>query len=247
MTPLHTYLPNASKGALAGRTPTPAFFGSSSRNWGTGSRDRSGGDDDEDAASRRHTYRTLCVRLCDGYYFPISFSTTKDRLGRDAKTCERSCGTQARLFIYRNPGNDIEDMVDLRGQPYRKLSTAFLYRTEYVPSCRCQPNPWDAETKERHRVYALMAAKSKGNRQAAAELAELNAKAKQRAKGPAQIAAPPSPAAPHNPQRNFSALPRPDSTKMSLGRGLSEPRARVPRQAPQSDQQDWRRRAFGQS
>ena len=120
----------------------------------------------------------MCVRLCDGYYFPISFSATRDRLARDAKTCESSCGGQARLFIYRNPGADIEDMVDLRGQPYRQLSTAFLYRTEYVPQCRCKPNPWDAEAQERHRMYALAADKRKGNKQAAAELDALTAKMK---------------------------------------------------------------------
>src|SRR5690606_29512315 len=33
---------------------------------------------------RRHgTYRTVCVRLCDGFFFPISFATTPDRFGAD--------------------------------------------------------------------------------------------------------------------------------------------------------------------
>jgi len=33
------------------------------------------------------TYRTLCVRRCDGYYFPISFSTTRDHLAVDEAMC----------------------------------------------------------------------------------------------------------------------------------------------------------------
>ena len=33
------------------------------------------------------TFRTLCVRTCDGYYFPISFSTTSDQFREDAHTC----------------------------------------------------------------------------------------------------------------------------------------------------------------
>ena len=33
------------------------------------------------------TFRTLCVRTCDGYYFPISFSTTSERFPEDAQTC----------------------------------------------------------------------------------------------------------------------------------------------------------------
>ena len=177
----------------------PAGFGSSSRYWGRPARrDRDADDEDDDSDEDKKerpreagTYRTLCVRLCDGYYFPISFSATRDRFARDAKTCESSCGGQARLFVYRNPGADVEDMADLRGQPYKQLSTAFLYRTEYVPQCRCKPNPWDTEAQERHRMYALAAAKRKGSKQAAAELDALTAKMKlDRSARPAQVAMP---------------------------------------------------------
>ena len=31
------------------------------------------------------TYRTICVRLCDGYYFPVSFSTLPNHFQRDAQ------------------------------------------------------------------------------------------------------------------------------------------------------------------
>ena len=201
MTPLHAAFAGLPKsGVSLPNFVSPAFFGSSSRYWGRPSRADRDDDDDDDREQRQRseqrptvagTYRTMCVRLCDGYYFPISFSATRDRLARDAKTCESSCGGQARLFIYRNPGADVEDMVDLRGQPYRQLSKAFLYRTEYVPQCRCKPNPWDAEAQERHRMYALAADKRKGNKQAAAELDALTAKMKlDRSARPAQVAMP---------------------------------------------------------
>ena len=201
MTPLHAAFAGLPKsGVSLPNVVAPAFFGSSSRYWGRPSRADRDDDDDGDREQRQRseqrstvagTYRTMCVRLCDGYYFPISFSATRDRFARDAKTCESSCGGQARLFIYRNPGADVEDMVDLRGQPYRQLSKAFLYRTEYVPQCRCKPNPWDAEAQERHRMYALAAAKRKGSKQAAAELDALTAKMKlDRSARPAQVAMP---------------------------------------------------------
>ena len=32
------------------------------------------------------TYRTVCVRLCDGYYFPVSFSTLPSHFARDTET-----------------------------------------------------------------------------------------------------------------------------------------------------------------
>ena len=52
------------------------------------------------------TYRTLCVRMCDGYYFPISSAATQDTLMHDADACSASCGTEARLFFHPSTGGD---------------------------------------------------------------------------------------------------------------------------------------------
>ncbi|MCT4655330.1 MAG: DUF2865 domain-containing protein [Cohaesibacter sp.] len=85
------------------------------------------------------TYRTVCVRMCDGYFFPVSFSTTEGNFPRDARTCEANCpGTDAQLYVYRNPGENPEDMRTPQGQPYQSLQTAFKYRKEFVPNCSCQ-------------------------------------------------------------------------------------------------------------
>lgn len=100
------------------------------------------------------TYKTLCVRLCDGFYFPISRWTRRERFAVDAKRCEQSCPTGSRLFVHRNPGQDVVDMVDLDGRPYRSLPTAFLHRAQYVADCTCRGNPWDEASVARHRAYA---------------------------------------------------------------------------------------------
>ncbi len=90
--------------------------------------------------SRRGTFRTLCVRICDGYYFPISFSTTREQFGNDAQTCSSMCpGAEARLFYHANPGGGPEDMVSLEESRYSDLPTAFQYRTSLSPSCTCKP------------------------------------------------------------------------------------------------------------
>jgi hypothetical protein len=100
------------------------------------------------------TYRTLCVRLCDGFYFPISYSTQRGRFAGDAKQCEQSCPAGSRLFVHRNPGQDVDEMVDLDGRPYRSLPTAFLHRAQYIADCTCHGNPWDAAAVARHHAYA---------------------------------------------------------------------------------------------
>ena len=84
------------------------------------------------------TYRTLCVRTCDGYYFPISFSTSEDRFATDADACEAMC-PGARLYYHPNPGGGPENMTAITGEPYSTLPTAFQYRQSYNASCACKP------------------------------------------------------------------------------------------------------------
>lgn len=75
------------------------------------------------------TFRTLCVRTCDGYFFPVAYSTPADELDRDAAACQAQCpGTDVELYIHRTPGEETVDMVSLSGVPYTDLPTAFRYR-----------------------------------------------------------------------------------------------------------------------
>ena len=86
------------------------------------------------------TFRTLCVRTCDGYYFPISFSTTSERFPEDAQACTAMCpGAEARLFYHPNPGGGPENMTSITGEAYSSLPTAFQYRTSLNSACTCQP------------------------------------------------------------------------------------------------------------
>ena len=65
------------------------------------------------------TFRTVCVRTCDGGYFPVSFATYQARFQDDERTCKALCpATEATLFTYRNPGEDINQAVSMSGQPY---------------------------------------------------------------------------------------------------------------------------------
>ena len=84
------------------------------------------------------TFRTLCVRTCDGYYFPISFTTVESHFSTDERTCRARCpGTDVALYVHRNPGAEAGDAMSLAGEPYRSLSTAFRYRKEFDATCRC--------------------------------------------------------------------------------------------------------------
>ncbi|HLI99993.1 MAG TPA: DUF2865 domain-containing protein [Bradyrhizobium sp.] len=85
------------------------------------------------------TYRTVCVRSCDGGYFPISFATVPTRFPDDEKSCKALCpAAEANLYAYRNPGEDINQAVSVSGQPYTSSPNAFRFRQEFNPSCSCK-------------------------------------------------------------------------------------------------------------
>jgi hypothetical protein len=85
------------------------------------------------------TYRTVCVRTADGYYYPISYSTTLERLEQDADACKRTCpGADVQLYYYHNPGEEIAQAVSLSGGRYTDLPTAFEYRRK-LSGANCRP------------------------------------------------------------------------------------------------------------
>jgi len=92
-----------------------------------------------DVGPQSGTYRTVCVRSCDGGYFPISFATVPGRFPDDEKTCKALCpATEANLYAYRNPGEDMNQAVSIGGQPYTSSPNAFRFRQEFNPSCACK-------------------------------------------------------------------------------------------------------------
>lgn len=124
-------------------------------------------DEIDQYRARRHesygyasSYRTMCVRLKDGYYWPINFAQKKWRLKKDSAKCQKSCEGEVRLFYYPSTG-ELDDMRDMKGRRYKDLKTAYLYRTEYVKDAQCKPRPWSVAAKAKHKKYAANDAEKK--------------------------------------------------------------------------------------
>jgi hypothetical protein len=88
-------------------------------------------------------YRSVCVRTCDGFFFPISYQTYASRLSQDATVCQSSCAAPTELYVYRNPGQEIDQAISLNGMAYSNLPAAFKYRKEYVKGCSCKESEYD--------------------------------------------------------------------------------------------------------
>ena len=84
------------------------------------------------------SYRTVCVRTCDGFYYPISYATTQDKFAEDAQTCQQTCPAADVVLMTNRTGEDINQAVSTSGAPYSSLPNAFKYRTEVVSACGCR-------------------------------------------------------------------------------------------------------------
>ena len=86
------------------------------------------------------TFRTVCVRTCDGGYFPVSFATVPGAISRTTRR-------PARRFARRRKRRCSPTAIPARTSTRRSRSTAsltpslpnaFKFRTEFNPSCACK-------------------------------------------------------------------------------------------------------------
>ncbi|MGV8856664.1 MAG: DUF2865 domain-containing protein [Devosia sp.] len=137
----------ADRGSSAGLTQDrqnlfQRIFGSTSEGDFTGGELVDGGDYWGNQGYQ--TVRTVCVRLTDGYFWPISYATLPNYVSNDAGVCQASCPTTpVALYFYDNPGQEPEQMRNEFGEPYTALPTAFAYRTalDTSPSASCKVAP----------------------------------------------------------------------------------------------------------
>ncbi|MEM0906551.1 MAG: DUF2865 domain-containing protein [Pseudomonadota bacterium] len=82
--------------------------------------------------------RTMCVRLCDGFYFPINNSSHSDNYYDELAMCVGRCpGADVSLYVHSKDGPVEQMRSTMTGEPYVNLPTAFKYRKALSPSCGC--------------------------------------------------------------------------------------------------------------
>lgn len=73
---------------------------------------------------------TICVRSCDGGFFPISSNAISVDFGRDAETCAKMCpGIETELFYRDVRSTEAANMISVAtGTPYSAMQNAFAYK-----------------------------------------------------------------------------------------------------------------------
>ena len=82
--------------------------------------------------------QAVCVRACDGSFFPVSYAANGSRLESLDDLCRAQC-PNADVSLYTYPsGGEIEQAVSVTGARYMDLPTALKYRQSYDSSCSCR-------------------------------------------------------------------------------------------------------------
>jgi hypothetical protein len=92
---------------------------------------------DTDEPRRMGGARMVCVRACDGFFFPLD-NRPRGRASED-QLCQALC-PGAHAAAYRMPSDgEIKEAISLKGRPYVRLANAFKFQKERDQSCSCKP------------------------------------------------------------------------------------------------------------
>ncbi|KZL17794.1 hypothetical protein PsAD2_02912 [Pseudovibrio axinellae] len=92
-------------------------------------------------SSSKQQFASMCVRKCDGYYFPINPNSTAEDLTEDEEICQALCpGQDTELYVFRVPQETPSQMQSLSGAPYTSLANAYSFRQQNNPACSCDAN-----------------------------------------------------------------------------------------------------------
>jgi hypothetical protein len=105
----------------------------------------------------------VCVRTCDGSFFPVSYSGAGSRADSLEDVCRALC-PNADMALYSFPfGGTIEEAESPSGEPYANLPNASKFERAYDPSCSCRRKgqSWaealaDAEARYGHEKHDIL-------------------------------------------------------------------------------------------
>jgi len=89
-------------------------------------------------SARRETWGAykVCVRTCDGSFFPVSYSG--GRTDAREEVCRALC-PNAEMALYSFPfGGTIEEATSASGEPYSNLPNAGRFEKSFDPNCSCR-------------------------------------------------------------------------------------------------------------
>ncbi|QGM99255.1 DUF2865 domain-containing protein [Methylocystis parvus] len=84
--------------------------------------------------------RAVCVRACDGYYFPALAVSRASQLAAQQASCEKLCpGAQSTLFVFPEGSDKVDEAKAAKsGETYAALLARLDLNDSRAKSCSCQ-------------------------------------------------------------------------------------------------------------
>ncbi len=127
----------------------------------------------------------VCVKTCDGSFFPVSYSGAGSRADTLEDVCRSLC-PNTDVALYSFPfGGTINEAMSAGGEPYVNLPNALNFQKTYDASCSCRRKgeSWaqalaGAETKYGHEAHDILVTPEKSAEMARPIIAKTDPKAK---------------------------------------------------------------------
>lgn len=94
-------------------------------------------DEEREPRRRRGGGLAVCVRTCDGFFFPVNFEGLRAR-DEYGEVCKSLCPSAETRVYFMSHGGNIEDAVSEAGEPYTALPAAKKYQEDRNFSCFCK-------------------------------------------------------------------------------------------------------------
>ena len=94
--------------------------------------------DTGDGSGQRGGSKAVCVRTCDGGFFPVSYSARRGNLDELGDLCHALCpNADVKLFTYADRG-EIDDAISQDGMAYSDMPNAFKFQKKFDATCSCK-------------------------------------------------------------------------------------------------------------
>jgi len=98
----------------------------------------------------------ICVRQCDGGFFPVSYSARRANLDELATLCKALCPNAEVALYTKSTWGELDSAVSIGGDSYGDHPNALKFQKTRVPACGCKPpdKSWAEALAEAERILA---------------------------------------------------------------------------------------------
>jgi hypothetical protein len=98
----------------------------------------------------------ICVRQCDGGFFPVSYSARRANLDELTTLCKALCPNAEVALYTKSLWGELDSAISISGESYSDHPNALKFQKTLVPACGCKPpdKSWAEALADAERILA---------------------------------------------------------------------------------------------